>query len=80
MLREGQPDGYILTCTQPVMSALCVWPGRLAECRHGSAEQRADRRVGREVLALASVPQFEWFEKGFAGRDIAWKRLSNEAG
>lgn len=56
MLREGHPDGYILTCTQPVMSALCVWPGRLAECRHGSAEQRADRRVGREVLALASVP------------------------
>lgn len=23
-LREGQPDGYILTCTQPVMSAVCV--------------------------------------------------------
>ncbi len=23
-LREGQPDGYILTCKQPVMSAVCV--------------------------------------------------------
>ena len=65
-LKEGQPDGYILTCTQPVMSAayvsvrvclcVCVWAGRLAKRRHSSAEQRADRRAGREALAWPRCP------------------------
>ncbi|CAG13124.1 unnamed protein product [Tetraodon nigroviridis] len=31
-------------------------------------------------LGIACWSQFEWFEKGFAGRGSAWKWLSNEAG
>lgn len=60
--------------------SMCVWPGRLAERRHGSTEQRADRRVGREVLALASAPKFEGFEGGFAGRGVVRRGLGGEAG
>ena len=35
---------------------VCVWAGRLAKRRHGSAEQRADRRAGREALAWPRRP------------------------
>lgn len=69
-LREGQPDGYILTSTHPVMSTVCVylcerirvcvcvrvWAGRPAKRRHCSAEQRVDRRVGRGALPWPRRP------------------------
>ena len=68
-LREGQPDGYILTCTQPVMSTvciylcehvcMCVWDGRPA--KRSSTEQRADRRVGRGTLAGPQRPSLKSF-------------------
>lgn len=57
-LREGQSDGYILTCTQPVMSAVCAfmcvtWQASWAQARFSGAE---GGQASGEVLALAPVP------------------------
>lgn len=45
-----------VSASVPVCVFMCVRAGRLAKRRHGSTEQRADRRAGKEALAWPRRP------------------------
>lgn len=59
---------------------VCVWAGRLAKHRHGSTEQRADRRAGREALAWPRRPSLRGLEGGFRWQRGCKEGAGGEAG
>lgn len=64
-LREGQLDGYILTCTQAVKSAVCLCMCVCVVCvcmclagkpSTGTVQQSRGRRGGFEGIVWPSMP------------------------